>query len=465
MLFNSYNFVFLFLPAVLIGLAVWTSLGWINAAIWWLGLASFIFYGADHPKFLPVIIGSIVVNEVIGARLGNAMVQLHRRWWLILGIAANLGLLAYFKYTGFMVEIVSGATAAGLRVPHIVLPIGISFYTFTQIAYLVDQYRAPHRYRFGDYLLFVSFFPHLVAGPILIHKHVIPQFRAPGFGRPSARWIMVGVVFFCIGMAKKVLIADNLAPYVGELFKAAGELAALEAWVGVLLYALQLYFDFSGYSEMAFGLALFLNVRIPINFDAPYRAVSMIDFWRRWHMSLSRFLRDYLYIPLGGNRKGEPRRYLNIFLTMLLGGIWHGASWTFAVWGLIHGVGIVVNHFWRQLRLTLPIWLGWLLTMAVVMYGWVFFRAANIAEAWHMLQAMYGARGWQPLGPLAARSEMIGALGWLAFGWALVLLAPRTRRLALQRRPKIWLSVYCAMLLVISVLHFGKVSEFLYFQF
>jgi alginate O-acetyltransferase complex protein AlgI len=466
MLFNSYNFVFLFLPAVLIGISVWTRLGWITITICWLGLASLIFYGVDHPEFLPVIIGSIVVNKIIGNHLAQMVSKRQRRGWLIFGVAFNLGLLGYFKYTGFLIEMLNDAGAASLSLPHIVLPIGISFYTFTQIAYLVDQYRLPHRYRFTDYMLFVSFFPHLVAGPILIHKQVIPQFRSPRMGRPSARRVMIGVVFFCLGMGKKVLLADNIAPYVGELFKGATTgLGAMEAWAGVLLYSLQLYFDFSGYSEMAFGLALFMNVRIPLNFNAPYRATSMVEFWRRWHMSLSRFLRDYLYVPLGGNRKGEPRRYLNIFLTMLLGGIWHGAGWTFAIWGLIHGIGIVLNHFWQRFRVPLPVWLSWLLTLLVVVHGWVFFRAANVTEASYMLQAMYGAHGWQPIGPLAARNELNGAVAWLAFGWGIVVLGPTTRRLALQRRPRVWLAVYSAVVLAMSVLNFGKVSEFLYFQF
>ncbi len=467
MLFNSYHFLFLFLPAVLAGVAVLGRLGFSRMLVAWLGVASLVFYGVDYPQFLPVILGSVLGNYALGTALGRCAHKTCRKVLLTGGVAGNLLALGYFKYTHFLLQSANDWLGTAYALPAIALPIGISFYTFTQIAYLADQYKKPHTYRFWDYLLFVSFFPHLVAGPVLLHRQVIPQFEAGRLGRPSPRRLAAAVVFFSVGLAKKVLIADSISPYVGMLFSAAPVLTAPEAWAGALLYTLQLYFDFSGYCDMAVGLALMLNVRIPINFNAPYRATSMIAFWQRWHISLSRFLRDYLYIPLGGNRKGELRRYLNVAVTMLLGGIWHGAGWTFVIWGAIHAAAIVVNHAWRGMRAKRAVshWAGWCLTMLVVVQAWVFFRAPDVGYALEMTKAMYGARGWGLSGVIADVQAQKAVLFWLLAGWGILFFAPRTQALAIMRGPRYTVAVYAALLLVLSVLNFSKVSEFLYFQF
>jgi len=347
----------------------------------------------------------------------------------------------------------------------IVLPIGISFFTFTQIAFLVDTFRKdrPHRYAFPDYLLFVTFFPHLIAGPILIHKFVIPQFESQRFGRPSAHVAYAGLVFLCGGLFKKVIIADTLAPYVNLLYSHATSLTTTEAWLAALLYTLQLYFDFSGYSEIAVGVALFMNVRIPINFNSPYRSASIIEFWRRWHLSLSRFLRDYLYIPLGGNRKGEARRNVNLVITMLLGGLWHGASWNFIVWGGLHGLMLAVNHQWRKLGIPLPRAAAWLITMVSVLAAWVIFRSATLADAGAILDAMTGRTNSFPSHPLGTGSSKLALTGAALLAWC--VLTPPMRWYAIRRRPSMVMAFVFAAMLVLSIINIAKPTEFLYFQF
>ena len=352
------------------------------------------------------------------------------------------------------------------------LPIGISFFTFTQIAYLVDCGRGEgRRYSFADYLLFVSFFPHLVAGPILNHKSVIPQLESRAFGRPGAPEIYAALTFFSIGLFKKVVIADSLAPQVQAVFEHANISGFVEAWTGALLYTFQLYYDFSGYSEMAVGLALLMNVRIPINFNSPYKATSIIDFWRRWHISLSNFLRDYLYIPLGGNRLGERRRYLNLLATMLLGGIWHGAGWTFLIWGALHGAGLAVNHAWRGFGLRLPTAVSWPLTFLVVVIAWVVFRAPDVGSALSMLTAMTGMHGLPSLdtvmraGPLAGVLDLGISWAWIVALGAWSALAPNTQEMILTPAPRPAFAAVCALIFVAAVMSLDRATEFLYFQF
>jgi D-alanyl-lipoteichoic acid acyltransferase DltB (MBOAT superfamily) len=324
---------------------------------------------------------------------------------LAAAITVNLLLLAYFKYTNFFIGSFNHLFGGHVPTLDIILPLGISFFTFTQIAFLVDVYRGIAReVNFIHYLLFVTWFPHLIAGPVLHHKQMMPQFGHADTYRINLEHVAVGLTIFVLGLAKKVLIADNLADYATPIFTAASEghtLMFFEAWVGSLAYTLQLYFDFSGYSDMAIGLSLMFNVRLPLNFDSPYKATNIIDFWRRWHMTLSAFLRDYLYIPLGGNRHGPARRHLNLMATMLLGGLWHGAGWTFVIWGGLHGMYLMINHAWRELKARL----GWgeggrlarlgsgLLTFVAVVVAWVFFRADSFASATNVLSGMAGING------------------------------------------------------------------------
>ncbi|REL25207.1 MBOAT family protein [Thalassotalea euphylliae] len=407
MLFNSFEFIFIFLPITFILYYLIAKQNWDRIAVAWLVLASLFFYAWWNPSYLILIIFSMLFNYSMGvviARLGNARSS---KLFLVIGVSINLALLGYFKYTNFIVEQINWALGNSFHLEKIILPLAISFFTFQQIAYLVDTYRHETKeYNFSHYCLFVTFFPQLIAGPIVHHKEMLPQFSNALTSRVNSRNMSIGLTIFTIGLFKKVILADNVALSATPIFDAAGKGAAItffEAWGGAIAYTLQLYFDFSGYSDMAIGIAFMFGIQLPINFNSPYKAVSIIDFWRRWHITLSRFLRDYLYIALGGNRHGNTRRYLNLFLTMLLGGIWHGAGWTFIVWGMLHGSYLMINHGWRKLRKdvlnwsdNIPLWehvTARIITLLAVIVGWVYFRAETLAGANHMIATMTGFNG------------------------------------------------------------------------
>src|ERR1700751_717019 len=353
MLFSSYTFLFQFLPATVLAFAAARRHS-PRAGILVLTAASLFFYGAWRPVYMLLLIASVAANFSLGLLMQD---PLRRRAVGLVGVALNLALLCYFKYTNFIFDSVNVLTGVPLPFVNIVLPLGISFFTFQQIAYLVDVMRGARVERdIVSYLLFVSFFPHLIAGPLVHHAEMIPQFKRGRTGR-SAVLAARGLAIFAAGLFKKVVIADNLAQFVSPVFAhldAGGSVTTSWAWLATLSYTLQIYFDFSGYSDMAIGLALLFGIRLPVNFRSPYKACSIIDFWRRWHITLSRFLRDYLYIPLGGNRAGNLRRYINVMITMLLGGLWHGANWTFLAWGAVHGGCLVANQLWRGARIKMP---------------------------------------------------------------------------------------------------------------
>lgn len=519
MLFNSYVFLFLFLPCVFIG---FFQLGKYNRSLGalWLFATSLFFYGWWNPAFVGLLLASIVFNYGIGISLskehgrGNV---LRAKWILRLGVVADLCLLGYYKYADFFVQNLDTALSLGWRFESVVLPLGISFFTFTQIAFLVDASRGEVKEtNFIHYGLFVTYFPHLIAGPVLHHKEMMPQFSNPTTYKVHWENISVGLTIFSIGLFKKVVLADGIAPFVSPVFASAadgGTLSFVEAWGGALAYTFQLYFDFSGYSDMAIGLSRLFGVRLPLNFDSPYKSINIIEFWRRWHMTLSRFLRDYLYFGLGGNRKGSTRRYINLLVTMVLGGFWHGAGWTFIVWGCLHGFYLVVNHGWHSLRkiirqdTTSSSWLGRMaslaLTFFVVVIAWVFFRAPNIQSALNILRGMTGANGLilpdglLPLalvnllsncgvtfGGLPAFSEIPGRTSamvvWVAGLWLLVWLAPNSQQIMVNFNPaletvispsrlswkpnRLWM-LATIIILLYAFTEMGKVSEFLYFQF
>jgi alginate O-acetyltransferase complex protein AlgI len=404
MLFNSPTFVLGFLPVVLVGFFATAYLVGQRAAMAWLVVVSFVFYGYFRFEYVFLLAGLIVGNFYLGEiLLGDARHGARRRWLLALAIVANLAVLFYFKYTNFALDIIDEVFGASFSMQAVLLPLGISFFIFQKVAYLVDSYNGERADTdLLDFALFVSFFPQLVAGPIVHHKEMMPQFREAGVFRFNAASLATGLALFTIGLAKKVLLADTLAPWADTAFATLNP-DFFVAWTGALAFTLQIYFDFSGYTDMALGLALMIGIRLPPNFDSPYQARSIIDFWRRWHMTLSRFLRDYVYIPLGGNRKGSARRYVNLFLTMLIGGLWHGAAWTFVFWGALHGLYLVINHAWRHatqdLRPALDNsrWYGvacLVLTFFVVVLAWTFFRAVGFPSAWGMLGGMLGLQGF-----------------------------------------------------------------------
>src|SRR5580692_3421857 len=394
MLFNSYPFIFVFLPVVLFGYFAAGRRG-VQAPVVWLALASLVFYSFSNWQFVALLLASISFNYLIGWLLISHHLRAGPRLAVLsTGVAGDLFALGIFKYAGFLVANFNAVFSTSLAV-NILLPVGISFYTFTQIAFLVDAYRGKvAHYALPHYALFVTYFPHLIAGPILHHRDMIPQFESDATKRANPRLILYGLIIFGIGLFKKTVLADGIQPLVSLAFHQATP-SFDQAWIGALAYTFQLYFDFSGYSDMAIGISLMFGIFLPLNFNSPYKATSIIDFWRRWHMTLSQFLRDYLYIPLGGNRHGSLSRYVNLMITMLLGGLWHGAAWTFVIWGALHGVYLCINHAWINYGPPIPKWLerpagvvAFLVTFLAVVVAWVFFRADSLASALSVLSDM-----------------------------------------------------------------------------
>lgn len=508
MIFNSYPYLFLFLPLALIGFQLLRKAPY-RVSIGWLVLMSCLYYAWWRPADLWVIGASCVCNFFLGRHLAGPIKESSKTLTLTIGVAANLLLLGWFKYAGLFDKTFEALTGQGLDLPHVILPLGISFFTFQQIAYLVDARRGETKeYHFTDYLLFVSFFPQLIAGPIVHHKEMLPQFeRGRGRGLTS-RDFSVGVTIIAIGLFKKVVIADYLARSTGPIFDLAADAGSRaptigEAWAGALGYTLQIYFDFSGYSDIAIGSARLFGIKLPLNFHSPYKAGSIVEFWRRWHMTLSRFLRDYLYFGLGGNRKGPSRRYANLMLTMLLGGLWHGAGWTFILWGGLHGLYLCICHAWSATRKkfglhAIPRPLAVTLTLFAVIIAWVPFRAGNyefvasgsttdaLRTTGHILQSMFGMNGfefWPPDTAIVATQSR--ATRPVIAGLLVVLFLPNTQEfmrryipaIGLQKpstwgprrrwqwRPTLpWLGFTLGVLYLVGR-EFDQVSEFIYFQF
>jgi len=504
-LFNSLPFIFLFLPVVLgVFFAVARfSRTWAAA---WLAAASLFFYGWWNPNFVWLLLASIGFNYTAGCLIGRAPSQRQAKAWLAGAVVVNLLLLAGFKYSNFFIA-TANAAGAHLVLLDVVLPLGISFFSFTQIAFLVDVYRGKaSEFNFVHYLLFVTWFPHLIAGPVLHHGQMMPQFAAPKAYRPDGDAIAVGLTMFAIGLFKKVVLADHFATYASPTFDGLSSGAApmfFEAWVAALAYAMQLYFDFSGYCDMAIGISGLFNVKLPLNFNSPYKAVNIIDFWRRWHMTLSAFLRDYLYVPLGGNRHGTARRHANLMITMLLGGLWHGAGWNFVLWGGLHGLGLVLNHGWRSVFGD-AVWrssrafarASTLLTFLFVVVAWVPFRATSLHDTQAMLSGMLGLNGFslpsflsaawgsgpdsvvfvRRLNGVSAHIPVLWLIGGLWFVWALPnsqewlaahapACEPVKSASRLAWRPTKGTAVAMGLLFAACVLTFKQNSPFLYFQF
>ncbi len=472
MLFNSYDYLLWFLPATLVA---FFALGRRPlAAQAWLTIASLVFYGWWNPWHLPLIGGSIAVNFAVARALQRGA----GRAVLAFGIAANLGVLGVFKYADFFLANAARLTGDTPHLLRLALPLGISFFTFTQIAYLVDVYRRKAREPvLVNYALFVTFFPHLLAGPILHHSEMMPQFAETSNKRPQASNLAAGLFLLTIGLMKKVLLADTFAPIADAGFADPGTLSPLAAWIAVLAYTMQIYFDFSGYTDMALGAARMFNIRMPINFDSPYRATDIREFWHRWHMTLSRFLREYLYIPLGGNRQGALRTAVNVLATFLLGGLWHGAAWTFVIWGALHGVAMVACRLWERHGAPLPRALAWAITFLFVMVTWVFFRATSMDNALAMLRAMAGmgaatalpVEAW--LGGLQTSLANVLSMppSWTlvpaAIGLVLVWRRANSNALVAQFRPTFANGALVALALPLCVLQLARVTPFLYFNF
>lgn len=504
MLFNSLEFLFVFLPLCLLGYFLCARYIGVAGALTWLAGASIAFYAYWNPSFLSILATSIVFNYVVaGAISGNKPGHRfrNRRGLLLgLGIAGNLAALLYYKYWNFFIHTLNRILGSDVQMLEIVLPLGISFFTFTQIAFLIDVYRREAKeYSFLRYVLFVSYFPHLIAGPIIHHKEMMPQFGEDATMRPNRLFFSVGITIFSIGLFKKVIFADGMGRIADPVFDAATTIAVLpvDAWGAIFAYTLQIYFDFSGYSDMAIGLSYMLGIRLPVNFYSPYKSTSIIEFWRRWHMTLSRFLRDYLYFPLGGNRKGPTRRHLNLFLTMILGGIWHGAGSTFIIWGALHGLYLTVNHAWRSIRVRmlpqsssesqLRAMLSIVLTFLCVSFAWIFFRASDLDTSFTIVQALTHMP--RPEGTLVSLRNVNGLnLIEVAILCVVAFAAPNSLQIMRRYRPAlavsadiwrdrprllvwstnaIWggITAVIGAICVAAIFLVGDHSQFLYFQF
>ena len=509
MLFNSDQFLFEFLPAVLVGFFAIRMLMGGRAAQYWLAAGSLVFYASAGLTLLPPLLASAVTNFMIGRALARRAANGQNRGAILfLGVAFDLSLLGYFKYAAFIAGNLD-TLGFSFAIPHISLPLGISFYTFTQIAFLVDASRGQAaEYDFPRYLLFVSFFPHLIAGPIIHHKQMMPQLTPEKLNERKLDNAPRAIMLFAIGLAKKVLLADGFARLATPVFTAANQHSPpglISAWGGMLSYTFQIYFDFSGYSDMALGLALLFGVTLPVNFLAPYKSENIIEFWRTWHITLSAFLRDYLYIPLGGNRKGKVRRYLNLMLTMTIGGLWHGAGWTFVLWGALHGFYLLLNHAWRlnakPRGWSLSPGLAKGLTFFAVALAWVLFRADTMHAAYSVYAGLIGLNGIQLmsnalkvfgiyhdvtiLGLHIVRQEFDQTRMWLDIGAPLLGLAicwglPNSMELcgfvpeaqtrlgqlfAFRLTPQFAILSAAILFAGIDAINSGAVSEFIYYRF
>ena len=486
MLFSAPEFIFAFLPIVFVGYYLSVRVAGKSVSGAFLALASLVFYAWWKPIYLPLIVVSILVNYGVGSRLIEQ--TRNKRGWLIFGVVFNLGLLGYFKYSWFAVETVAEVVGSSFRMEPLLLPLAISFFTFQQIAFLVDAYKGEvERVSLPNYTLFVSFFPQLIAGPIVHHREMMPQFASEKRYWPTWLNVEQGLRIFLIGLAKKLIIADTLARYADGGWAHASELTFYAAWGTTLCYTFQLYFDFSGYSDMALGAARFFGIHLPYNFNSPYKAQSIQDFWKRWHMTLSRWLKDYLYIPLGGNRRGKLLTYRNLFITFLLGGIWHGAGWTFMIWGAMHGVGCMIHRWWSRFGIRIPGFVAWLMTFIFVHIGWVFFRAPSVTDAWVMIKRLIHVKGayegvdfaasfqtllhwqWISLVDEAPVYAPIHMLPYLIVVGGIAFLARSSIRIALESpmRTPLRSAIWYGLLGLVCVLASVKAAEspFLYFNF
>jgi len=479
MLFNSYIFIFIFLPITFIVYFYLNTLKVKNASKLFLVLSSLFFYAWWNIIYLPIIVSSMLFNYKIGTNIVKS--SQNKKSILIFGIIANLSLLAYFKYYDFFIENLNFIFGTSAELLHLALPLAISFFTFQQISYLVDSYRGEtEEYDFLNYALFVTFFPQLIAGPIVHHKEIMPQFENDINRKINFKNISLGIFIFSMGLFKKIVIADTFAKGATTGFDVASTLNLIEAWVTSLSYTFQIYFDFSGYTDMAIGIALLFNIKLPVNFNSPYKAITIQDFWRRWHITLSRFLRDYIYIPLGGNRKGALRTYGNLLLTFILGGLWHGAGWTFLFWGFLHGVALVIYQIWSKISFKLWTWLAWLITFNFINISWIFFRAKEWDDAIKVLSSMFSldyvvlprvAVGL--LGSLEDFGVKFGffcrmgadSLLWILLAFLVILFTTESIKNLKNLKLNYRTAFFIAFLFTTGVISLNSVSEFLYFNF
>ena len=482
MLFNSYEFIFLFLPITLIIYFTLNRYGKNNIAKGWLVIASLYFYSYFHLSYLYLILSSIMVNYFIGNKLNHkSLTEKERKIWMIIGVAFNLGLLGYFKYYDFFVENINIVLKTNFTLLYILLPLGISFFTFQQLSFIIDSYNEKSmKYDFLSYCLFVTFFPQLIAGPIVLPNEMLPQFEDKRNKLINYENMNRGLYMFSIGLAKKVIIADTIANFANAGFDKMETLNIIEAWMTSISYTLQLYFDFSGYCDMAMGIALMFNIVLPLNFNSPYKSTNIQEFWKRWHMTLGRFMTNYLYIPLGGNRLGERKTLRNLFIVFMASGIWHGAGWNFAIWGGLHGICILVHRVWKNSGRKMNKLLGWFITINLVNIFWVFFRAETLNGALKVLKGMFNYKSlitvvlemeqknnlmriYQEIKDIFGANEIDIAI--LLFATIITFLLNNTFNIVNSLKINIKNCFIVAFFFSISICYFNGISNFLYFNF
>ena len=477
MLFNSYVFMLAFLPLTLI---IYFMLGRLPERIQlnklFLVLASFVFYGYNNPSYVPIIVASILVNYALSQMMLTSEKKAVRLPLMLLGLALNLGVLFYFKYHDFFAENINLAFGTKFSLYHLALPLGISFFTFQQLSYVIDSYRRTvPRYNILDYALFVTFFPQLVAGPIVLHSEIVPQFADVKNRRFNFDNFAPGLYAFALGLFKKVIVADTFGIAVEAGFAAAQGLNTLEAWLIAIGYTLQLYFDFSGYCDVATGVGLMFNIKIPLNFNSPYKSLNIREFWQRWHITLSRFLTSYIYFPLGGNRKGTLRTYVNLMVVFLASGLWHGAGWLFLLWGLMHGAASVLYRIFKKPYDTMPKALQWLATFLFVVVAWVFFRATSMADATGVLSSMFSMNfgpvrdgivsAFELPGGILSRFNLIIMAAWYVLSLFACVFLRNTYEKTMDFKPTLINAFMTVALILYVTLSLSNVSVFLYFNF
>lgn len=466
MIFASFEFLFLFLPLTLAAYYLSNHYFGLYWAKWVLIAASFYFYWYGTGWFALVFIGSVVVNYLMGTYLGRIFHTWslgRRRVVMTLAVGANIGLLGYYKYTDFLINNVNWVTGSGFPLQHILLPIGISFWTFQMIAYVVDAYRGQtQHYTFQNYLNFIAFFPHLLVGPIVHHKELTTQFDDPAITKIQYPNFSLGLFLLALGAAKKLLLADPLTTPSQDGFDNVASMDIAEAWLHSISYTISYYFDLSGYADMAIGLALMFNIKLPANFDSPYRANNFADYWRRWHMTLSRFLGDYVFRSIFKKGKGAFNFYFATFITFLVSGIWHGAGWNFVLWGVLNGIFVMLAHYFNRAKISFPEWLAWAITFLGVVLLRVLFVVTDVSDAFVVYRAMFDIGSLN----IAAFVGQYGKqLAMLVVGWLIVFLAPNSLWWREKFQPDGKFGVATVLMLVASILSMSNVAEFLYFQF
>lgn len=468
MVFSSYKFIFVFLPLVFFGYFFLNFLKLHRTSKYFLSVSSLVFYYLGSPDFLPYFVISIIMNFLIGAGLNQLKTvvakTLFRKLFLLFGIMVNVIFLGYFKYLDFLIENLNSVLNTDYQLMHIVLPIGISFFTFQLIAYLIDSYRGETSgYEFVDYLLFITFFPQLIVGPIVHHKDVVPQYNSVRNYKLNFDNIAQGLFLFSLGCIKKVALADNLTPFAQRAFDNVQGLTMPHAWLASISYTLSYYFDLSGYADMAIGLGCFFNIDIPINFNSPYKARDFADYWRRWHITLSKFLGDYIFRSIYKKGQSSRRFYLGIFITFLVSGFWHGAGWTFVAWGLLNGVLVIIAHMLRRADRLPPVYVGWPVTFLGVIVARVLFVSSSFSDAYHVIRKMVD------LSEIGLVMHTVSSFSKQSFLVVLCLVItfflPNSNELRERFRPNLYSLVVASAALVFSLLFMNRVADFLYFQF